>query len=220
MGCASSACGALGRGGSANPIQQCYQVGAVLICYCGELQPQAAAWDHMPHDRFGPDWSFWNKKIKPGLRAQGPGNWRREEQSPYAQIANARNIFDSLASPADPHCLGGFHARNQSPRIERSCASGCHNSPLACGIERVEEGATTPLKAVADHNWAAENKQSGEYLKARCRIYLSVGRAHLRADFLIFNRMHRFIVTHLLQPPLCNNREEMKLAAEAFLVNN
>jgi len=154
----------------------------------------------MPHDRFGPDWSFWNKKIKPGLRAQGPGNWRREEQSPHAQIADARNIFGSLTSPADPHRLGGFHARNQSPRIERSCASGCHNSPWACGIERVEEGATTPLKAVADHNRAAENKESGEYLKALSGIYLTVGWAHLRADFLIFYRM--------------------KLAAEAFLVNN
>jgi len=84
----------------------------------------------------------------------------------------------------------------------------------------VEEGATTPLKAVADHNRAAENKQSGEYLKARRRIYLSVGRAHLRADFLIFNRMHRFIVAFLLQAPLSKNREEKKLAAETFVVNN
>src|SRR5260370_3056070 len=143
-GCASSVSRARGTGGSANPVQQCYQVGTVLICYGGELQAQAAAGNHVPHDRFGPDLSFRNKKIKPGLRAQGPGNWRREEQSPHAQIADARNVFDSQTAPADPHCLGGFHPRNQSPRIERSRASGCHNYPWACGMRALEKVRTPP----------------------------------------------------------------------------
>jgi hypothetical protein len=64
----------------------------------------------MPHYRFSPDLSFLNKKIKLGFRAQGRRNWRGDEQSAYAQVANAGNIIHVLAPPIHPNVALGLDA--------------------------------------------------------------------------------------------------------------
>jgi hypothetical protein len=116
---------------TANPVYQRHQARAVLVRYRREFQTQSAAGNHMLHDCFDPDLSFRNKKIKLDSRARAPRTGRREEQSPHAQIADARNIFQSIASPAGPHIVMRFDSRNLSSGIERSYACGCHSSPRA-----------------------------------------------------------------------------------------
>jgi hypothetical protein len=53
----------------------------------------------MPDYSFSPDLSFLNKKIELGFRAQRRGNWRGEEQSTNAQVANAGNFIHVLTPP-------------------------------------------------------------------------------------------------------------------------
>jgi hypothetical protein len=59
----------------------------------------------MLYDGFGADLSLRNKKIYFRSRADRPRNRRGEEQATQAQIANLRNIFPSIASPADPYIV-------------------------------------------------------------------------------------------------------------------
>src|SRR5882762_5331963 len=126
----------------ANSVYQRHQARAVLVRYCDEFQPQSAAGNHMLHDCLDPDLSFRNKKIKLDSRARAPRTGCREEQPPHAQVADARNIFQSIASPAGPHVVMCFDSRNLSSGIERSYTRGCHSSPRACGIERVVKTTT------------------------------------------------------------------------------
>jgi len=115
----------------ANSVYQRHQARAVLVRYSDEFQPHSAARNHMLHDCFDPDLSFRNKKIKLDSRAHAPRTSCREEQPPHAQVADARNIFQSIASPAGPHIVMRFDSRNLSSGIERSYACGCHSSPRA-----------------------------------------------------------------------------------------
>jgi hypothetical protein len=97
----------------------------------------------MLHDCFDPDLSFRNKKIKLDSRAHAPRTGCREEQPPHAQVADARNIFQSIASPAGPYVVMRFNSRNLSSGIERSYPRGCHSPPhRPCGIERVVKRTT------------------------------------------------------------------------------
>src|SRR5260370_1938955 len=75
-GCASSVSRARGTGGSANPVQQCYQVGTVLICYGGEIQAPAAPGDHAPPHPSVPHLSFPTKKNDTRLPPHGHGDCR------------------------------------------------------------------------------------------------------------------------------------------------
>src|SRR5260370_21154219 len=68
-GCASSVSRARGTGGSANPVQQCYQVGTVLICYGGEIPAQDRPANNLSPQPFCPSSSFpHNKKMPTPLR--------------------------------------------------------------------------------------------------------------------------------------------------------
>ena len=82
----------------------------------------------MLHDGFGADLSLRNKKVHFGSCPDRPGNWRRKEQATQAQIANLRNIFPSIASPADPYIMR-LNSRTDSFGVERRYPRGCHNSP-------------------------------------------------------------------------------------------
>jgi len=164
--------GALVRARGANPVYQGDQVGAVLVGYRGELQAQAAAGNLMLHDGFGANLSFGNKKINLGASAQLPGDCRGEEQSPHAQIANAGNIFDAFASPADPYVLMGRNARNQSSGIQGSDLCGRHISPRACELSardfKVKPRGTrltrTITRRLGTHNPANTLSVRGIYL--------------------------------------------------------
>jgi len=54
---------------SAKPFHQIREMPAIFLAHCRELQPQSAAGFNTPHNRFGPDLSFLDKKMKLGLRA-------------------------------------------------------------------------------------------------------------------------------------------------------
>jgi hypothetical protein len=82
----------------------------------------------MLNDGFGADLSFGNKKIYFGSRPDRPGNWRGEEQATQAQITNPRNIFPSIASPADPY-ITRLNSRTDSFGVERRYTRGCHSPP-------------------------------------------------------------------------------------------
>jgi len=82
----------------------------------------------MLHDGFGADLSFGNEKIYLGSCPDRPGNRRGEEQATQAQITNLRNIFPSIASPADPYIMC-LNSRTESFGVERRYARGCHSSP-------------------------------------------------------------------------------------------
>ncbi len=88
-----------------NPPHQCYEMRAVFLCYRGEFQSESSARPDVPHNSLGPDLAFLDQKIKLGLLAQRSRNCRVDEQSPHAQIANARNIIHSITAPIDPHAL-------------------------------------------------------------------------------------------------------------------
>src|SRR5260370_12110911 len=82
-GCASSVSRARGTGGSANPVQQCYQVGTVLICYGGELQTPAAPREHKPPPPSVPSFSFPTKKKKASLLPPEGRQLGATEQTPH-----------------------------------------------------------------------------------------------------------------------------------------
>jgi len=44
---------------------------AIFLVHGRELQPQATTGLYMPHNSFGPDLAFFDKKMNVGLRAHG-----------------------------------------------------------------------------------------------------------------------------------------------------
>jgi hypothetical protein len=64
---------------TANPIDQCGEMWAVFLKQGGEFQSESFAGFHMPHNRFGPDLSFLNKKIQFDGYTHRPGIWCRDE---------------------------------------------------------------------------------------------------------------------------------------------
>ena len=57
---------------SAKPFHQIRETLAIFLLHSRECQPQSATGPHMPHDSFGPDLSFFDKKMNVCLRAHGP----------------------------------------------------------------------------------------------------------------------------------------------------
>jgi hypothetical protein len=56
----------------AKPFHQIRETLAIFLLHSRECQPQSATGPHMPHDSFGPDLSFFDKKMNVCLRAHGP----------------------------------------------------------------------------------------------------------------------------------------------------
>jgi len=78
-----------GTRGTANPVNECYEVGAVLIRNGGEFQTQTAVGNGVLNDSFGPNLAFGDEKIDSCSRSQRPRDWRGEEHTTHAQVANA-----------------------------------------------------------------------------------------------------------------------------------
>ena len=57
---------------SAKPFHQIREMPAIFLLHCREFQPQSTTGPYMPHNSFGPDLSFFDKKMKVGLRAHRP----------------------------------------------------------------------------------------------------------------------------------------------------
>jgi len=55
----------------AKPFHQASETRAIFLVHGRELQPQATAGLYMPHNSFGPDLTFFDKKMNIGLRAHG-----------------------------------------------------------------------------------------------------------------------------------------------------
>jgi len=56
---------------SAKPFHQAREARAIFLAHGRELQPQATTRLYMPHNSFGPDLTFFDKKMKVCLRAHG-----------------------------------------------------------------------------------------------------------------------------------------------------
>lgn len=98
----------------AQPGQQSGQSGLVLLTQGREFQSEPKPGFCMPHDGVSPDFSLLHKKMEPGLNTLSPRLGRLNEQTAYAHIADARDIFASVASPVDPNVCWNFDARGQS----------------------------------------------------------------------------------------------------------
>jgi len=55
----------------AKPFHQARETRAIFLVHGRELQPQATTGLYMPHNSFGPDRAFFDKKMNVGLRAHG-----------------------------------------------------------------------------------------------------------------------------------------------------
>jgi len=55
----------------AKPFHQARETWAIFLVHGRELQPQATTGLYMPHNSFGPDLAFFDKKMNVGLRAHG-----------------------------------------------------------------------------------------------------------------------------------------------------
>ena len=55
----------------AKPFHQARETRAIFLVHGRELQPQATTGLYMPHNSFGPDLAFFDKKMNVGLRAHG-----------------------------------------------------------------------------------------------------------------------------------------------------
>jgi hypothetical protein len=73
---------------AAKPFDQIGEMPAIFLTHCGEFQPQSTARLHMPHNGFGPDLPFFDKKMEVGLRAHSLGLLCQDKQTTGAQIAN------------------------------------------------------------------------------------------------------------------------------------
>jgi len=56
---------------SAKPFHQIRETLAIFLLHCRELQPQSTTGPYMPHNSFGPNLSFFDKKMNVRLRAHG-----------------------------------------------------------------------------------------------------------------------------------------------------
>jgi hypothetical protein len=57
---------------SAKPFHQLRETPAIFLEYCREFQPKSTTGLYMPHNGFGPDLTFFDKKMKDCLRAYSP----------------------------------------------------------------------------------------------------------------------------------------------------
>ena len=57
---------------SAKPFHQIREMPAIFLLHCREFQPQSTTGPYMPHNSFGPDLTFFDKKMNVCLRAHGP----------------------------------------------------------------------------------------------------------------------------------------------------
>jgi hypothetical protein len=57
---------------SPEPFHQIRETLAIFLKHCRELQPQSTTGLNMPHNGFGPDLTFFDKKMKVCLRAHSP----------------------------------------------------------------------------------------------------------------------------------------------------
>jgi len=55
----------------AKPFHQARETRAIFLVHGRELQPQATTGHYMPHNSFGPDLTFFDKKMNVGLRPHG-----------------------------------------------------------------------------------------------------------------------------------------------------
>ena len=62
---------------------------AIFLMHGGEFQPQSTAGLHMPHNRFGPDLPFFDKKMEVGLRTHSLGLLCQDKQTAGAEIADS-----------------------------------------------------------------------------------------------------------------------------------
>jgi hypothetical protein len=73
---------------AAKPFHQVGEMAAIFLTYCRELQSQSTAGLHMPHNGFGPDLSFFDKKMQVGLCAHSLVLVRQDKQTAGAEIVN------------------------------------------------------------------------------------------------------------------------------------
>jgi hypothetical protein len=73
---------------SAKPSHQIGEMAAIFLAHGGELQSQSTAGLHMPHNGFGPDLSFFDKKMQVGLCAHSLVLVRQDKQTAGAEIVN------------------------------------------------------------------------------------------------------------------------------------
>jgi hypothetical protein len=57
---------------SAKPFHQIRETLAIFLMHCREFQPQSTTRLYMPHNGFGPDLAFFDKKMNACLRAHSP----------------------------------------------------------------------------------------------------------------------------------------------------
>ena len=57
---------------SAKPFHQIRETLAIFLLHSSEFQPQSTTGPYMPHNSFGPDLTFFDKKMNVCLRAHGP----------------------------------------------------------------------------------------------------------------------------------------------------
>jgi hypothetical protein len=71
----------------------------------------------MPHHRFGPDLSFFDKKMQACFHAHSPGLLCEEKQTAGAEIENLRSIVIPVGAPADIDAPGGAYTRAGPSRM-------------------------------------------------------------------------------------------------------
>jgi hypothetical protein len=113
----------------------------------------------MQNYSFRPNLSFLNKKIDLGFRAKRRGNWRGEEQSTEAQIANAGDIIHALTAPIHPNVHHDLDARSHPSGIGQLCQFGGHVFPQR-GRGRAAEKTDDPslLLQTIVGGWEANNQ--------------------------------------------------------------
>src|SRR5712664_4986510 len=103
--------------GAAKPFHQIGEMAAIFLTHRGEFQPQSTAGLHMPHNGFGPDLSFLDKKMQVCFRAHSLVLVCQDKQTAGAEIANLRSIVILVGAPADidgPRCAD---TRDGPPRM-------------------------------------------------------------------------------------------------------
>src|SRR5882724_779439 len=86
---------------SAKPFHQIRETPAIFLTHCSKFQPQSTAGLHMPHDGFGPNLSFLDKKMQVCFRAHWLVLVCQDKQTAGAEIANLRSIVIPVGAPAD-----------------------------------------------------------------------------------------------------------------------
>jgi hypothetical protein len=99
------------QAGSTKPFHQIREMPSIFRPHGREFQSKSTTGLYMPHNRFGPDGSLFDKKMNVGRGSRSPGLPCLDKETFRAEIANSRSIVIVRRTPVDIDVAASIDAR-------------------------------------------------------------------------------------------------------------